>query len=65
MNLKTVSWIKKPEIRKRRSYYQDQVRCYICRKNIKMDEKFYDGGHGCRAHVECVDKLSREENHAE
>jgi hypothetical protein len=29
--------------------------CLLCGRAIAVDERYFDGGYGRRAHVECVD----------
>jgi hypothetical protein len=31
--------------------------CAICWGKINLGQRYYDGGHGRRAHVDCVAKL--------
>jgi|GEM_PF-5936036 len=60
----------KPEMKKR-SYiraveikiakYTEAYHCFVCKKKIAAKQKYYDGGWGYRAHVECVRGPFRDE----
>jgi hypothetical protein len=41
--------------------YITYVKCFACGQKIKAKQRYYDGGHGCRAHVDCVRDPFRDE----
>ena len=49
MSIEKIDWKKYP---KRRC--QTMHVCQICKKPIHTLEKYYDGGYGKRAHIQCV-----------
>ena len=38
---------------------KSQHACYLCMKDIKYGERYYDGGYGRRAHVKCGNHVAR------
>jgi hypothetical protein len=55
--MKKRSYIIRPNLKT--ATYLQQYRCYVCGGKIHAKQRYYDGGHGYRAHEHCLKTTNR------
>ena len=59
--MKKRDYITMPELKT--ATYLQQYRCYVCGEKIRAGKRYYDGGHGFRAHKECITTNRKDIDH--